>query len=84
MPKVKVGLEIHQMLDTKEKLFCACPTVLRHDEPSIKFRRWLRLARSELGELDPAALFEYQKGKSYLYEQYEDSVCLVEMDEQPP
>lgn len=84
MLKIKVGLEIHQMLDTKEKLFCACPTVLRREEPSIKFRRWLRLARSELGELDPAALFEYQKGKSYLYEQYEDSVCLVEMDEEPP
>ncbi len=84
MLKVKVGLEIHQMLDTKEKLFCACPTVLRREEPSVRFRRWLRLARSELGELDPAALFEYQKGKSYLYEHYEDSVCLVEMDEEPP
>ena len=81
---VRVGLEIHQMLDTREKLFCSCPTSLRRDEPHSRFRRWLRLARSELGELDPAALFEYMKGKSYLYESYIDGTCLVEMDEEPP
>ncbi len=81
---VKVGLEIHQMLDTREKLFCSCPTSLRRDEPHSRFRRWLHLARSELGELDPAALFEYMKGKSYLYESYVGGTCLVEMDEEPP
>jgi glutamyl-tRNA(Gln) amidotransferase subunit E len=81
---VRVGLEIHQMLDTREKLFCSCPTSLRRDEPHFRFRRWLRLARSELGELDPAALFEYAKGRGYLYESYIDATCLVEMDEEPP
>lgn len=81
---VKVGIEIHQMLDTKHKLFCNCPTELRRDSPHSEFRRWLRLARSELGELDPAAVFEYSKGKMFLYEAYFDSTCLVEMDEEPP
>ncbi|MCD6357532.1 MAG: Glu-tRNA(Gln) amidotransferase subunit GatE [Thermoproteales archaeon] len=82
--EIRVGLEIHQMLDTRGKLFCSCPPVIRRDEPHAKFRRWLRLARSELGELDPAALFEYMKGRSFLYEAYMDTVCLVEMDEEPP
>lgn len=82
--EIRVGLEIHQMLDTGAKLFCDCPTIIRHDEPHLTFRRWLRLAKSELGEIDPAALFEYSKGRIYCYEGYNDTVCLVEMDEEPP
>ena len=81
---LKVGLEIHQMLNTRSKLFCACPTVLRTDEPHFFFLRRLRPTRSELGEMDPAALFEFKKGVSYRYEGYEDGICLVEMDEEPP
>ena len=30
---IKVGIEIHQQLDTSGKLFCSCPTVLREEEP---------------------------------------------------
>ena len=81
---LKCGLEIHQMLDTKHKLFCACPTELRKDKPHFNFKRKLRPTRSELGEMDPAALFEFKKGRVFLYEAYQDSVCLVEMDEEPP
>ncbi|ABL77769.1 Glu-tRNA(Gln) amidotransferase subunit GatE [Thermofilum pendens] len=83
-PRVRCGLEIHQMLDTEKKLFCSCPTYLRKDDPHFTFRRRLRLAKSEVGEIDPAALFEYEKGLSYLYEGYRENVCLVEMDEEPP
>ncbi len=82
--KIRCGLEIHQMLDTKCKLFCGCPTKLRTEEPDLEFRRWLRPTRSEMGELDRAALFEFEKGVSFRYQAYEDSVCLVEMDEEPP
>lgn len=83
-PKIKCGLEIHQMLDTKEKLFCACPTTLRRDPADYSFQRRLRPAKSEIGEIDPAALFEFEKGMYFVYEGYEGSTCLVEMDEEPP
>lgn len=72
------------MLDTRGKLFCSCPTELKRDDPQLTFNRWLRLARSELGELDPAAVFEYSKGRTFVYEVHLDGACLVEMDEEPP
>ena len=81
---LKCGLEIHQMLNTRTKLFCNCPTVVRHDNPDLEFVRRLRPTRSEMGEMDPAALFEFKKGVKYRYQAYEDSICLVEMDEEPP
>jgi len=81
---MKCGIEFHQMLDTKSKLFCNCPTLLRKDKPDIIFKRRLRPTRSELGEVDPAALFEFKKGLTYIYEAYSDTTCLVEMDEEPP
>ncbi|MBI4177740.1 MAG: Asp-tRNA(Asn)/Glu-tRNA(Gln) amidotransferase subunit GatB [Candidatus Aenigmarchaeota archaeon] len=34
MKGVKIGLEIHEQLDTKSKLFCACPTDYREAEPN--------------------------------------------------
>jgi glutamyl-tRNA(Gln) amidotransferase subunit E len=81
---LKVGLELHQQLDTSRKLYCHCPTILRDDEPHGGFIRRLRPTRSEMGEVDPAALFEFQKGKKYYYEYYNDTTCLVEADEEPP
>jgi len=81
---LRVGLEIHQQLNTKSKLFCSCPTLLRDDEPDIVFTRYLRPTRSELGTVDEAALLEYEKGKVYVYQAYSDTTCLVEMDEEPP
>lgn len=80
---LKVGLEIHQQLNTKRKLFCHCPTVLRTDEPLGIIERKLRPTPSEIGEVDVAALKEYMRGKTYIY-QYYDTNCLVELDEEPP
>ncbi|MBI3413218.1 MAG: Asp-tRNA(Asn)/Glu-tRNA(Gln) amidotransferase subunit GatB [Candidatus Aenigmarchaeota archaeon] len=34
MKGVKIGLEIHEQLDTKSKLFCTCPTDYRDAEPN--------------------------------------------------
>ncbi len=80
---LKVGLEIHQQLDTQRKLFCNCPTLLS-DEYKTTFERFLRPVMSEIGEVDVAALFEWEKGKKYVYRAPEKSSCLVECDEEPP
>ena len=81
---LKVGLEIHQQLDTAAKLFCNCKPELFKEEPEITFLRRLRPTQSELGQVDPAAYFEFQKGVKILYEANRATSCLVEMDEEPP
>ena len=81
---LKVGLEIHQQLNVNSKLFCSCPPELFKEEPEIAFLRRLRPTQSELGQVDPAAYFEFQKGVKILYEANHNSSCLVEMDEEPP
>lgn len=81
---LKVGLEIHQQLATATKLFCSCPPLLFKEAPEIVFLRGLRPTQSELGQIDPAAFFEFQKGVKVLYEANRESACLVEMDEEPP
>ncbi|EIJ66903.1 glutamyl-tRNA(Gln) amidotransferase, subunit E [Candidatus Nitrosopumilus salaria BD31] len=80
---VKVGLEIHQQLATNKKLFCNCKPI-ESDEYTIKFQRKLRASKSELGEFDPAALFESTKSKTIMYYANPESSCLVEQDEEPP
>ena len=78
------GLEIHQQLNTKEKLFCGCPTTLRDVEDSnFEFFRYLRPTRSEMGEVDRAAAEEAMLTKQFIYKAY-DTTCLVENDEEPP
>jgi len=81
---LKVGLEIHQQLNTPAKLFCKCKPELFKEEPEITFLRRLRPTQSELGQIDPAAYFEFQKGVKILYEANRATSCLVEMDEEPP
>ncbi len=81
---LKVGLEIHQQLDTSAKLFCSCKPELFKEGPEITFLRALRPTQSELGQIDPAAFFEFQKGVKILYEANRATSCLVEMDEEPP
>ncbi len=79
---LKVGLEIHQQLDT-EKLFCRCPSDMV-EESEKDIMRYLRPTASELGEVDRAALMEARKGLRFRYQCPEPSSCLVEMDEEPP
>jgi len=81
---LKAGLEIHQQLDTAHKVFCSCKPELFKEEPEITFLRRLRPTQSELGQVDPAAYFEFQKGRKILYEANGETACLVEMDEEPP
>jgi glutamyl-tRNA(Gln) amidotransferase subunit E len=78
------GLEIHQQLDTATKLFCDCPTGRRAPEASVRsFTRYLHPTRSELGELDEAALEESRVDRAFEYLAF-DTTCLVEEDDEPP
>ncbi|MEM2990471.1 MAG: Glu-tRNA(Gln) amidotransferase subunit GatE [Halobacteria archaeon] len=81
---LKAGLEIHQQLDTRAKLFCNCPAKLRDiKDSSGEFIRYLQPMQSELGEVDQAALAEAKLKRKFLYKTY-DTTCLVENDEEPP
>ncbi|MFB6139618.1 MAG: Glu-tRNA(Gln) amidotransferase subunit GatE [Halosimplex sp.] len=78
------GLEIHQQLDTETKLFCPCPTELRDPEDAERtFTRYLHPTKSELGEIDEAALEESMVDREFEYLAY-DTTCLVEADDEPP
>ncbi len=84
---LKVGLEIHQQLETSRKLFCECPPItVSHEElaKAPRIRRELRVAKSELGEIDVAAAFEVQRGRVFEYIAPPSASCLVELDEEPP
>ncbi|MEM0437994.1 MAG: Glu-tRNA(Gln) amidotransferase subunit GatE [Candidatus Micrarchaeia archaeon] len=78
---IKIGLEIHQRLNTG-KLFCRCPHANKNG-PLFTIKRRLHSVRSELGEEDVAAVQEEMRGKEFTYEVY-DNCCLVELDEEPP
>ncbi|MDI3473795.1 MAG: glutamyl-tRNA(Gln) amidotransferase subunit [Candidatus Woesearchaeota archaeon] len=78
----KAGLEIHQQLDT-QKLFCSCRGD-NEDKYDFEVERRLNISKSEMGEIDPAALHELEKSKSFLYRGTMNSSCLVELDEEPP
>ncbi|MDP9197296.1 MAG: Glu-tRNA(Gln) amidotransferase subunit GatE [Thermoproteota archaeon] len=81
--RTKIGLEIHQQLATQHKLFCSCPLV-KSDDFNYAFRRKLRPTHSEVGTLDPAAVFESKKNRAIKYLAPLGSTCLVEADEEPP
>ena len=76
------GIEIHQQLDTR-KLFCSCESRLCDDGYGGVFRR-LRPTTSEMGEIDRAALAQFQRHLGYRYQCCRGTSCLVELDEEPP
>ncbi len=80
----KCGLEIHQQLDTKKKLFCHCPVGYRNDEPDAVILRHMRPTLSEMGTYDGTALMEFKTKKQVIYQLYRDNVCTYEMDDTPP
>lgn len=79
----KSGLEIHQQLDTG-KLFCSCPGYLRQDEPHFSIKRKLHAVAGETGSVDVAVEHESSLDREFEYQGYNDSTCLVEIDESPP
>ena len=81
--KHKVGLEIHQQLDSKNKLFCNCK-IADSTEHDFTFKRILHPTQSEMGSYDQAAIFESKKIKTVKYLSSRTSNCLIESDEEPP
>ena len=81
---LKMGLEIHQQLNTHNKLFCPCECNLTDKKPDDKILRNLRPTQSELGKIDRAAFEESRRKLRFLYESYNQHTCLVETDEEPP
>jgi Glu-tRNA(Gln) amidotransferase subunit E-like FAD-binding protein len=79
----KCGLEIHQQLDSK-KLFCECPSILRSEEPDFVVTRKLHAVAGESGKIDVAAAYQAGLGKEFVYQGYDENVCLVDLDEEPP
>ncbi|MFH1786699.1 MAG: Glu-tRNA(Gln) amidotransferase subunit GatE [archaeon] len=80
---LKAGIEIHQQLDTR-KLFCDCHSKILNSEPQFSVIRKMRVAASEMGEYDQAALHETKKEMVFEYLFEPDTACLVELDEEPP
>ncbi len=80
-----VGIEIHQQLDTKTKLFCGCENKLRgQDDPDYILTRNFRPVLGEEGKFDPAMLVEFKKQNQVIYEGFYDCTCTYDIDETPP
>ncbi len=80
------GLEVHQQLDTKKKLFCNCPVGLyqKADDFDAEVIRHMRPTMSELGEYDGTALMEFKTRKNITYRLKKETACTYEVDDTPP
>jgi Glu-tRNA(Gln) amidotransferase subunit E-like FAD-binding protein len=80
---LKAGLEIHQQLDS-HKLYCNCPSLLRKEKPDYEVHRKLHAVAGERGEIDVSAKHEALYDRQFIYQGYDDTTCLLELDECPP
>lgn len=80
------GLEVHQQLKTKEKLFCRCPAGIyqKADDYDAELIRHMRPTLSELGEYDGTALMEFRTRKEIVYRIKNVTACTYEVDDTPP
>ncbi len=82
----KCGLEIHQQLNTAQKLFCRCPAGLyqHNGEYDQEIIRHMRPTLSELGEYDGTALMEFKTRKNIIYRIKSETACTYDFDDTPP
>ncbi len=82
----KSGLEVHQQLLTKEKLFCHCPAGIynKSEDYDAEVVRHMRPTLSELGEYDGTALMEFKTKKEIIYRLKNETTCTFEVDDTPP
>jgi glutamyl-tRNA(Gln) amidotransferase subunit E len=80
------GLEVHQQLLTREKLFCRCPAGRFNDNSlfDAEVIRHMRPTLSELGEYDGTALMEFKTRKTIIYRIKNETTCTYEVDDTPP
>ncbi len=80
------GLEVHQQLKTKKKLFCNCPAGLynKKTEYDAEVIRHMRPTLSELGEYDGTALMEFKTRKEIIYRLKNETACTYDIDDTPP
>jgi glutamyl-tRNA(Gln) amidotransferase subunit E len=80
------GLEVHQQLLTREKLFCRCPAGIYQDDNDYDAEviRHMRPTLSELGEYDGTALMEFKTKKNIVYRIKNETTCTYEVDDTPP
>lgn len=82
----KSGLEVHQQLLTKRKLFCRCPAGIfhKHNEYTAEIVRHMRPTLSEMGVYDGTALMEFRTRKEIIYRLNNKTACTYETDDTPP
>jgi len=82
----KSGLEVHQQLKTKQKLFCHCPAGIYHENEDFdgEIIRHMRPTLSEMGEYDGTALMEFRTKKNIIYRLNNETACTYEIDDTPP
>ena len=80
------GLEVHQQLLTKYKLFCRCPAGIynKHEVYDAELIRHMRPTLSELGEYDGTALMEFKTRKEIVYRIKNETACTYDVDDTPP
>ncbi|MCL2289400.1 MAG: Glu-tRNA(Gln) amidotransferase subunit GatE [Bacteroidetes bacterium] len=80
------GLEVHQQLLTKRKLFCRCPAGIyqKPNEFDAELIRHMRPTLSELGEYDGTALMEFRTQKEIIYRISHPTACTYDVDDTPP
>jgi len=78
------GLEVHQQLATKSKLFCRCPAGRHATRVDAEVLRHMRPTLSEMGVYDGCALMEFKTKKEIVYLLERGTVCTYEIDDTPP
>jgi len=80
------GLEVHQQLKTRKKLFCNCPAGVYNtfDDYDAEIIRHMRPTLSELGEYDGTALMEFKTRKTIIYRIKNETACTYDIDDTPP